>query len=931
MQNQIKDNSNTIVTQNKKINWNSNAIINHPAIELKEEIKHNSDAIINLDTSTLAIEIKNNSNAILFLDIKIHNNSQAIIHDYEINTDLQNQIRYNSNAILSNDPSSLEPDIKHNSDAIISLDWTTIAPNINNNSNAILNINKNIYFNSQAIIHDYEIKENLLNQTRYNSNAILNSDPIVLSQEIKHNSDAIIEHDKKINNNSNAIIRLSNDPTYPLIQAQIDTINSQISTLEGRTDDVILDNTETNTIIDDANNIMDNNDTDISDLEDQVAQNDMDIKNNSNAIVTQDPKIVWNSNALVKNSNEIDANTANTNFNTSAINKNTNDINYITQIINGNSNTIITHNNLISWNSSAILNIDTEELAIYNSNAIIKIDRDIRHISNASINNNNFIKYNSNAILHNSPEYLDEQIKHNSDAIVNLEVSGLQQEITNNSNAILSLQDPIHYNSQSIVHDYELTTDIQNKIRYNSNAIINNNFIVTSEKIKHNSDAIITLQRQNQNNVLTQGPITSDISLESSVFIHPNQRIFVDGNITINGNGAIIIFAGADHSQFIVSKDKTVTLKNIQFLRLNQKTLDLRYELQSDILSPSGWTLLDSKIIVGENVLFGLSENITMSQGFIEIINNDNNESQIFSLKGIEGQKEFKLEPTDNYCNALSKADNGLTWIQRKNGQTSLIPSQLPDRFTQNATIPVLIKCNDNTFGIQSLILSGFEHLTKTDSINYLGSVGLLSEANINIGDKTFTEFENNQDLQETYNMNFVIQDFNNKINLIKDDIKFTGKLKFGYLGNNELYINTSLTEPIVPKAGSSDMTRCVPQINFGTDFMLLKSEFGTAKLIFTDNVIRINNSTDGFVAYENSNLIGNTIEITGDPIHNMYNTNLGEKEFLLNVNKLIGLDDIDNKPIELNSYMNFENKNFKSKSAIDLIYDKEIDNILNS
>ncbi|MCG2756106.1 hypothetical protein L6269_01255 [Candidatus Dependentiae bacterium] len=931
IQYKIKNNSNAILTQNKNIYFNSNAIINHPAIELKEQIKHNSDAIVSLDTSILAIAVKNNSNAILYLDTKIHYNSQAILHDYEINADLEDQIRYNSNAIINSDPSSLEPSIKNNSDAIVSLDWTAIAPNINNNSNAILNLNTKIYYNSNAIINDYEIKEDLQDQTRYNSNAIINSDPVILSQEIKHNSDAIIEHDKKINNNSNAIIRLSNDPTYPLLQAQLDTITTQVNSLTERTTDVQTDLTATNTTIDSANSILDANDTDISDLEGQVEQLEIDIKNNSNAIVTQDPKIVWNSNAIVKNSQEIDQNTLNNGYNTSAINKNTNDINYITQIINGNSNTILTHDDLIRWNSSAILNIDTEELAIYNSNAIIKIDNDIRHISSTTETNNNLIKYNSNAILHNSPEYLSDQIKHNSDAIINLEVTGLQQEIINNSNAIIYLEPKIHYNSQAIIHDYEITDDIQNQINYNSNTIINSDAIIASQNIKHNSDAIVTLQRQSQNSILTNGPIASDISLDSSVFIHPNQRIYINGNVTINGNGAVIIFANPNHSQFIIEKNKTVTLKNIQLLRINQKTFDFRYNSYFDISKPTHYALDDSKIIIGQNVLFGLSENITMSQGFIEITNNDNNQAQNFYIKGIEGQKRFELSPSDNYSDALSKADNGLTWLQRKDGQTSLVPSQLPDRFTQNATIPVLIKCNDNTLSMQSIILSGFEHITKTDSLNYLGSIGLLGETDINIGDKTFTEFEINQDEQETYNMNFVVQDINNNLNLIKDDVKFTGKLRFADLGDNELFISTELTEPITPKAGSLDPNRTVPQIKFGTNFMLLNSNFGSAKLIFKDNVLRINNSIDGFVAYENSNIAGNTLEITGDPIHNMYNTNINEKNFTLNIDKLIGLNDINNKPIVTENYLYFYNKNLEQKNAIDLIYNKEINNILNS
>ena len=320
-----------------------------------------------------------------------------------------------------------------------------------------------------------------------------------------------------------------------------------------------------------------------------------------------------------------------------------------------------------------------------------------------------------------------------------------------------------------------------------------------------------------------------------------------------------------------------------------------------------------------------------MSQGLIELINNDASEAQTFQLKGIEGQKQFQLAPSDNYADALSKADNGLTWIQRKDGETSAVPSQLPDRFTQNETIPVLVKCNDNTFGIQSINLIGLEHISKTTSINYTGALGLLGNTAVDVGDHTFTEFEINKNIQESYNMVFVVQGLNNQLRLLKDDLLFYGQLQFSDYGENILTIDSVLTERVKAKVGSLYPDRTIPQVNFDTDFLQLMSTYGTARLIFADSRIRINNSLNGFVAYENSYLGGKTIEITGDPIWDLYDPLFGGREFILEVDELIGLPDINNKPIISENFLTLKNDHLKFRTALNLIYEKEIGKLLNS
>ncbi len=923
--NDIKYNSNAILLHQDKIRYNSNTILNNA-----KPVLQNSDTILNLKEQVLYISnvtinnssnISYNSNTIINNKYSIRYNSSAIINNKDdISSNLnnirynssailvhQNKIRWNSNAIISTDVASLEQDIRENSNAIVSSENVILKQKIANNSNATINLEDDIRNNSNAI--ETLTTPRLETQINHNSSAIIEFYTLELSENITNNSNAIINHNNYIKYNSNAIISAS------IAELEQDIINNSNAIIKHEED--IKNNS--NSIITNKNYINYNSNA-ISNFEDHLIYT-------SYASIENSTKIGWNSNAIISNKNNIHYNSNTILTNKSDISNNNNYIRY-------NSNSIIYFEEKIKHNSDSIINLDYDNLTKNNSNSIILFKEKINYISNATIRNNNQIAYNSNAIVNYNITDLQDKIRHNSEAIINLETATLEEKIKNNSNTIVYNDSKIHYNSQSIVHDYEITPDLTDQIRHNSSTIINSQALEFKNRIRHNSNAIIYFKKTEGDTILTENPITGDITLKRSIFINTDERIFIQDNAIIDGNGVVIVFSDPKHAQFIVTPGKTVTLKNIQLLRINQNTFDLRYNAYVDSNSPSGWTLDDGQIKIGQNVLFGLSENITMSQGLIEIINNDNSQAQTFQLKGIEGQKQFQITPSDNYSNALSKADNGLSWNQRKGGYTSAVPFQLPERFHRNDTIPVLVKCNDNTFGIQSINLSGFEHISKTETTNYTGAIGLLGNSYVDIGDCTFTEFEKNRNLQEHYDMVFVIQSLDNKLRLLKDDLLFSGQIQFADYGENVLTIDSILTERIRAKAGSLDLTRSIPQINFATDFINLTSKYGTARLIFANNRIRINNRTNAFVVDKNSYLAGNTIEVTGDPIWDNYNPASGEKEFILDVNELIGLDDIDNQPIITNSYLLFRNKNLKKKkarTALDLIYEQELEIIFYS
>ncbi|MCK4500636.1 hypothetical protein KAU11_09060 [Candidatus Babeliales bacterium] len=1079
LQKQITNNSNAIAFNKNDINLNieniennSNTIISLDTeydqfdldiLDNTNNIKYNSDAIIELYNDDDLIIY--NSNAIVTLDNKLTNttnyleslityNSNAIIHDYEIKDDLQNQIQtnsnkiiYNSNAIIKNNETivTIQNQIQTNSNNIIYNSNSIVSLNINtdtatNNSNDIITLRtsllvteQNIEENSNTVLYTKtkltNTYQDISNQIKYNSNAIikLQNDEAELST---NNSNAILLLGNKIKYNSNAIIHsyeiqnlISNEITQN--SQDIKENSNAIVTIKSETEDLIISNSNfaltlvdeitynSNAIIHDyelkdllatattqnaqaikenSNAILHSSET--TSLEQRISDNTDNIKNNSNTIISSldtsglqaeidqnKIDIRTNSNSLLTIKNNLDQS------NTTALQKITNNSNAIindyeikkdlqeqiwnnTNSISQNSNAILNNQNIINNNIDDIKN---------NSNAILNLnynfETQINNNSNAIIHiyeNVDQIKHNSNAIISLQTDLL-EKIKNNSNAILENKDSIVQinQDVNNNSNAILLLEtkltntyielnNEIKNNSNAIIHDYELKPIINQDIINNSNAIIKLNaganpaalqsqININKEKIKNNSNtilytldilgmfqqdiennsnAIITLEpkieESKESTILTKEPITGDIELDVSIFIHPDQIIEIADNATIDGKGAVVLFGGTDYSQFKVQADKTVTLKNIQLLRINQKTFDLKYKL-------IGTQLYDGQIKIGKNVLFALSENITFSQGLIEILNNDQGESQLFHIKGIEGQKQFKIEPSDEYSNALSFADNNLTWVQRQFGMTSGIPSRLPDRFTQNGTVPVLIKCNNNTFGIQNINLGGFEHIIKSTIGNYTGALGLLGEADVDIGDDTFTDFEQNKNIQEKYDMVFVTQNLNNSLRILKDDLKLTGQLQFADFGENVLHIDSVLTERIKPKVGAPDPRRNIPQINFATNFVQLTSAYGMGRLIFDDNRIRINNDENGFIAYQNSFLGGHTIEVTGDPIWDLYDPSSGGKEFVLDIDELIGLDDINNQPIISEFYSSLKNADTKrAKTAIDLIYEKELAKLIN-
>ncbi len=421
-----------------------------------------------------------------------------------------------------------------------------------------------------------------------------------------------------------------------------------------------------------------------------------------------------------------------------------------------------------------------------------------------------------------------------------------------------------------------------------------------------NSGTIRTVAASTNSSNAVNGPLTSDIVLNGSAFIHPSERIEVAGNITIDGKGAVLVFADPIHSQFVVRKGYTVTLKNVEFDRLHANTFDLRYVAENKG-SPKKWYLIDSQINIAENVVFGLSEDITFSQGLINIIRESDGDPNVFYVKGVDGKNKMRFNPIPNYAQAISNATNDGTLIGRMS----------------SGLHPVLLKLNDNTIGVQFIDLWGIKHISRTIT-DYIGSIGLVGGSTASF------------DGVGPYDMNFVVEDLNNEFRLLKDSIKFTGQILFADEGENELRVDVVLNEIINNPA--DDPNRKIPRIRFGTGCVNLSSMNGRGLLLFTDANIRIVNDANAFVAEENSFLGGRGIEVYGDHIWNFYDASTNKGQFVTEIENLTAPDPaLNNIPIISDSVVLspiFRSGVFRSipryQTALHLLYHKKRESHVN-
>ena len=387
---------------------------------------------------------------------------------------------------------------------------------------------------------------------------------------------------------------------------------------------------------------------------------------------------------------------------------------------------------------------------------------------------------------------------------------------------------------------------------------------------------------------LYEAPLTADVDLQCSCLIHPSKTIRIHDDLTINGNGATLFFADPEQSQFVVLPGKTVTLKNIQFVRLHSNTFDLR--ATRDIVVQQ---VIDGKIKIDKNVEFELSESITFSHGRIIQISDSPNEANVFYVRGLAGNKNFEIAPDMNIY-----ADFGAVVVDRN-----------------------LINTDINTIAFQEIELRGFEHLKTVEGINFVGAIGLVGGSIVNVGDVNLTVPPGQT---EPINKVFVIQGLENKFALLKNNLKFNGTLSFADFGDNAIHFDFILRERIGNKVVGG-----IPIVYFATDFLQLTSSFGHARIYFDDDEVSLNNEENAFLVFENSFLDINSLLVFNDPIWDLYDPASGGTPFVIE-GRSIESQDIPSPVVTDFGVLSLPFKNMPTKNrrntALHLVFDKELD-----
>jgi len=639
--------------------------------------KNNSNAIVSMvDDTELA---RTTSNAFLFcckntsntLTYLTKNNSNAIIALKASTGYLDELLRNTSNAMLFGD--------KNNSNTLLYLN--------NNNSNALLNCCKNT-------------SNTLLYLNKNNSNAIVKN-----SKDIRVNSNAMINCCK---NMSNTLLYLTNNNSNAIINIKNSTQSS--SELLRVTSNALL----------------------------------FCCKNTSNALLTGDKN---NSNTLLYLNRTL------SNAFTNCCKNMSNTLLYLTRTysngfayeIKNNSNAIVAGGGILARTTSNALLFcckNTSNTLIYltknNSNAIIALqastgalEKLLRTTSNAVLfgdkNNSNTLLYlnnnNSNTLLNccknmsNTLLYLTRtysngfayEIKNNSNAII--AGGGILARTTsnalifcckntsntliyltkNNSNAIVSLIDDTELartTSNALLFCCKNTSNAQLAAdKNNSNALL---YLTTN-----NSNAIVAI-KQSLPCVLTIAPVTTDVFMTRNCIVGPQQTIHITNDLTIDGQGAWIMFDKPQNSQFILDPNITVTLRNVNLLRITDNTFQFGQ---------------NSRLQIEKDVVFELEEDVYWANENIRLLGTASNQN-LFTVRGHGGQKRWVIEPVTIGTDVVKTLDIGF-----------------------------------NEMALENVILSGLDSIAVSRELipgtGYIaGAIGLLGQADVIVDNDTNMNFD---------------------------------------------------------------------------------------------------------------------------------------------------------------------------------------------
>lgn len=129
---------------------------------------------------------------------------------------------------------------------------------------------------------------------------------------------------------------------------------------------------------------------------------------------------------------------------------------------------------------------------------------------------------------------------------------------------------------------------------------------------------------------LLAGNILGDIVLTENISLKSNQTISYGGSATLDGGGASILFSKGTLAQLFAPSGITLTLKNINLMRITNGTFGL----------PS-----NAEMHIENDVLWELDQDVVLSTGKFRLTG----ATDVLRIRGNGGRKKLTLAPTDDY------------------------------------------------------------------------------------------------------------------------------------------------------------------------------------------------------------------------------------------------------------------------------------------
>ncbi len=235
--------------------------------------------------------------------------------------------------------------------------------------------------------------------------------------------------------------------------------------------------------------------------------------------------------------------------------------------------------------------------------------------------------------------------------------------------------------------------------------------------------------------------LAGNIVLDSSVILEPGQRMVVNGNVSIDGNGSYIEFMDPNFPQLVMQPGSHLTLKNIEFRNMKTNSLDLRAtgtDIARAIRDSTEFPFSSARILIDQNVKWELDQDLTFTNGTIEVL--DGNEGHnVFVMCSKTVPKTFYVAPLLDPFGGTS-LDHALSFALGQNTLQleNIVFRGLGHVLAQAAAVVPVIALSGNATVDQDVQSNTINLFVENDN-NYLSIRNALPDSS---GNPVYTEFE---------------------------------------------------------------------------------------------------------------------------------------------------------------------------------------------